>query len=472
MSLVISGATIIDGAAEAPISADSIWIEDGRIKAVGRRSEFGAPPTARHIDASGQFLIPGLMNANVHLLWDTRIETLARHWDHFDGLITEAAQIALKSGLTTVFDTWGPRRFLMSVRDRINRGEIAGSRIFCAGNIVGLDGPYSSDFAAKALEVASESFVRQVNAIWVENVGRHLMFLPPDEVAREVRRYIGRGIDFVKYASNEHGIPGAFLAFSPAVQAAIVAATHFAGMTAQAHTMTVEGLRISVEAGCDLIQHANVTGPIPIPASTLDLMAERETAAVVFPFTQRRLEWILANVSEAERITWYASDVNVRNLIGSGAPLLLANDGAILPPGRFSASAKSWASPGDDNLVDIDTGHFAWFKAMEEKGCSPMAMLKAATRNIAMAYGKIQELGTLERGKVADMLILGKDPLKAAENYRTIETIIQGGRVIDTAKLPERNILRRPLAPAAEEREYIPFLGVRETFPTCPCMRR
>ena len=336
MSLIISGATIIDGVAEAPIAADSIWIEDGRIKALGRRGELGAPPTARHIDASGRFLIPGLMNANVHLLWDTRIETVARYWGHFDALIAEAAQTALKSGLTTVFDTWGPRRYLMSVRDRIDRGEIAGSRIFCAGNIVGLDGPYSSDFNAKAVEVASESFVRHINAIWVENVGRHLMFLPPDnEVAREVRQYIGKGIDFVKYASNEHGIPGAFLAFSPSVQAAIVAEAHLAGMTVQAHTMTVEGLRISVEAGCDLIQHANVTGPVPIPASTLDLMAKRQTGAVVFPFTQRRLDWILANVSEAERIAWHASDVNARKLIGSGAPLLLANDGAIVPPGRF-----------------------------------------------------------------------------------------------------------------------------------------
>src|SRR5258708_33834973 len=83
------------------------------------------------------------------------------------------------------------------------------------------------------------------------------MFLPQDQVAREVGKYIGKGIDFVKYASNEHGIPGAFLAFSPAVQAAIVAEAHSHGITARAHTMTAEGLRIAVEAGSDLIQHAN-----------------------------------------------------------------------------------------------------------------------------------------------------------------------------------------------------------------------
>ena len=472
MSLVIAGATIIDAVSEAPLCGHSLWIEDGRIKALGKLAELRAPPDIDTIDATGRFVIPGLMNANVHLLWDTRIETLARYWGCYEALIIEAAQVALKSGLTTVFDTWGPRRHLMSVRDKIDAGEIVGSRIFCAGNIVGLDGPYSSDFNAKATEIASEAFVRHINAIWVENVGRHLMFLPPDEVAREVRRYIDKGVDFLKYSSNEHGIPGAFLAFSPAVQAAIVTEAHSRGITAQAHTMTVEGLRIAVEAGCDLIQHANITGPVPIPQSTLNLMAERHTGAVVFPFTQQRLDWILANVSASERTTWHASDVNARNLVRSGAPLLLANDGSIIPPGRFSSTAKSWASPGDDSLVDLDTGHFAWFKAMQQKGCPPMAMLEAATRNIAVAYGKGAQLGTLEPGKIADLLILDKNPLEAAENYRSIETIIKGGKIVDTSKLPERNLLTTPLDPSQEEADFIPFVATRETFPMCHCMRR
>src|SRR6202035_4635298 len=116
---------------------------------------------------------------------------------------------------------------------------------------------------------------------WVENVGRHLMWLTPEQVGQEVRAYIARGIDFIKYASNDHW-PGAFLAFSPRAQAFIVEEAHRVGITAQAHSMSVEGLRVAIEAGCDLITHCNITGPVSIPQATLELFAARRTGAVVF----------------------------------------------------------------------------------------------------------------------------------------------------------------------------------------------
>lgn len=481
MSLVVSGAAIIDGVAEAPIEGKSIWIERGRIKAIGRRDELGVASESQVIDARGKYVIPGLMNANVHLLADVRPENLVRHLDRYEDLIAEAAQVALKSGLTTVFDTWAPRRFLMAVRDRINAGEVTGSRIFCAGNVIGFDGPFSPDFIAKAPEVISAALVKRINAIWVENVGRRLMWLTPEQVTSEVRAYITKGIDFIKFASNEHGVhaAGAFLEFSPLAQEMMVKEAHRAGITAQAHTMSVEGLRIAIEAGCDLVQHANMTGPTPIPESTLELMARRKTGAVVFPWTERAFDWLMNNVSEAERTFWHASDINARNLIKSGVPLLMANDGAIFAPEALvdPAFAKWWGgAPEEHGLIPLATGHFAWFKAMEEKGCPPMAMLRAATRNIAVAYGKDKDLGTLEPSKIADMLILDKNPLQAAENFRSIHTIIKEGIVIDHDALPLNPILTRPMQPpAAEEDSFVPFMSAGEfpRFPTCPaCMRR
>jgi imidazolonepropionase-like amidohydrolase len=317
---------------------------------------------------------------------------------------------------------------------------------------------------------------RRINSMWVENVGRHLMWLPPDQVANHVREYINKGINFIKYGSNDH-YPGSFLAFSPEVQSAIVNEARRAGITAQAHTMSVEGLRVAIEAGCDLIQHANVTGPVPIPESTLELIAKKKTGAVVFPWTERGFEWILQNVNDMERNMWLASDANARNLIRCGATLLLANDGAIFAPEKLTTQSlnKSWgAAPVEDGLISLSEGHFVWFRAMEEKGCKPMDMLRAATRNIAVAYGKDKDLGTLEPGKLADLLILDRNPLQAAENYRSIHSIMKEGSFVDREALPLNPVLTRPMDPPAEEEaSYVPFITPRRVVPhICPtCMR-
>lgn len=475
-TLAITGATIIDATGGKPIEEGVILVEGKRIVAVGDRST-PVPPAAKKIIATGKYIIPGLMNANVHLLCDTRLENLVRHMGQLEELIAEAAQVALKNGQTTVFDTWGPRRFLMAVRDRIEAGETPGSRIFCAGNIVGLEGPFSQDFNAKVAEVASAALTRRINSIWVENVGRHLMWLTPDQVAKELRTYIGKGVDFIKYASNEHfwASAGAFLSFSPQVQAVIVEQAHRAGITAQAHTMSVEGLRIAVEAGCDLIQHSNITGPVAIPETTLELMARRKTGAAVFPFTQRRFEWILKDASDLQRTMWRASDTNARNFIRCGASLLLANDGSIFAPEMATDPllSKSWIVPGEDSLGDLGLGHFAWIKAMAEKDCPPMEILRAATHNVAVAYGKDKDLGTLEPGKLADLLILDKNPLQAAENYRCIHMILKDGAIVDRDALPTKPILTKPMEPPApEEACYVPFLVGNDKFPPCPCLCR
>jgi imidazolonepropionase-like amidohydrolase len=471
MSLLITGATIIDGAAAAPIEGKSIWIEGKRIKAIGSHDELAAPSTAYTIDARGKYIIPGLMNANVHLFAAFSLETIVSHMGRYEEVIAEAAQVALKNGLTTVFDTWGPRRFLMAVRDQINEGKRPGSRIYCAGNIIGFDGPFSADFLPKVAEVASSVLVRKVNSIWVENVGRQLMWLTPERVAEEVRRYIAKGIDIVKYASNDHA-PGAFLAFSTRVQAAIVEEAHRAGLTAQAHSMSVEGLRAAIDAGCDLVTHCNVTGPVPIPESTLELMVSRKTGAVVFAWTQKALDWIQTHCAD---INWEISDINARNLIRADAMLMLANDGAIYP--REMSSDPAWAKwsimAPEDNLFSLAEGHFTWFRAMEEKGCAPMKMLQAATRNIATAYGKDKDLGTLEPGKIADLLILEKNPLQSADHYRTLQTVIKEGAIVDRDALPLNPLLTAPAEPpVTEEGAYVPFTAAGK-LPLCPlCISR
>ncbi len=464
MSLLISRPTIVDGLADNPIEGQSILIEGSRIKSIGRREELSVPDGTRIIDARGKYAIPGLLNANVHILSDSkRLENTLRYWDRFEDLAAESAQLALKNGVTTVFDTMGIRKPIMAVRDRINNGEIPGSRIFCAGWIVGFDGPFSAEFFAKVPEIVSSDLVTRFNSICVENIGPALMFMPPEEVAKEVRAYLAKGVDFIKYAGNDH--LGPMQPFSERVQSAIVEEAHRAGTTAQAHTMAVEGMRVAIEAGCDLLSHGNITAHFPIPDATLELLVERKTGISVFPFTERRTEFIMSRAGEMgafSRRYFENSDINSRRLVECGAELLLATDGSIRGPDLTSdpRMKDSWVIPGEDNLNDLRDGHFVWFKAMEEKGCPPMRMLKAATRNIAVAYGKCGDLGTLEAGKLADILILDEDPLRSAENYRTISMVIKDGVEIDRDSLPMQPVLTRPLPELPEEAtEYLRYIA-------------
>jgi imidazolonepropionase-like amidohydrolase len=469
--MIISGATIIDGVSDRPIKGQSLWVDGGRVKAIGAADDFGAVSSAKVIDGAGKHIIPGLMNANVHLLLDARMENLVRHELRYDQLIAEAAQVALRNGFTTVFDTWGPLGPLKAIREQINAGERPGSRIFCAGNIVGLDGPFSPDFFPKTLEVASPTLAERINVLWSENVGAHLTGMTPEQVGREIRTYAKKGIDFVKYASSDHqrGLVPVFLVFSERVQGAIVEEAHRAGVTAQAHVNTVESLRMAVEAGCDLIQHGNFTGATPIPDSTLRTMIDRKTACVVFPFTRARCRWARDKHDDVYS-QWLASmNDNVQRLVQAGVTVLLGTDGGLWAPDIATDPAWGKWIPGVDNLHDLEHGHIHWFKAMDELGLAPMDSLKAATRNVAAAYGKDKDLGTLKPGKIADLVILDKDPLEAPENYRCISQIIKEGRVVDHAALPLTAILTKPSEePSADVLAYRASRGsLKLGYPVC-----
>ena len=102
----ITGGTIIDGTGANPIRDGVIVIEGGRISAVGPRASVRVPAGARVIDAAGKHIIPGLMDANVHLILGSAIEFIVRYEGRYEDLIEEAAQVSLKNGLTTVFDSW------------------------------------------------------------------------------------------------------------------------------------------------------------------------------------------------------------------------------------------------------------------------------------------------------------------------------------------------------------------------------
>ena len=438
--IAILGATLIDGNGGSPSSDAVILIQGTRILAIGGR-EMPVPSQARIIDASGKYVIPGLMDANVHLFFACSPDALVRYEGRYGDVIREAAQIALKNGLTTVFDTWGPRRALTRIRDQISRGDIPGSRIFLAGNIIGLGGPTSEDFFPLARTVLSRSVADTIDARWEQGVGSDLLWRTPEEVRARVRAYIQSGQqDFVKYAGSGHGHVQ-YICFSEQVQRAIVEEGHRAGLTVQSHTTTPESLRLAIEAGVDLLQHPDLTGPASMPERTLASLVERDIPCAALLVTRRFLAWSDDHLPEAVRTFNRYKDENDARLINAGARILLTTDSGVLPDEAVGHPLLGSFVAAEDSPLWLGRSHFLWLEAAEQLGMDPMDALLAATRNIARAYRVDEHLGTLEEGKSADLLILERNPLEAAANYRGIHLVMKEGRVIDRDGLPTQPIL-------------------------------
>ena len=441
----ITGATILDGTGSRPIRNGTVLIRGDRIESIGRAAEVTVPGAATRIDARGKWIIPGLMDANLHLYLNTDLETLIKYEGRYHEIVLEAAQIALKTGQTTVFDTWGPRESLVKARDMINAGEAPGSRIYLGGNIIGFDGPLSADFRQAAAAHVSKAFAKRTNEFWEQGTGRDLLWMTPDEVRTAIREYVTREVDFLKYGASGH-VDMNFIVFSPRVQRIIVEEGRRAGMTVQTHTTSVESLDMAIEAGVDIITHGGVSGPTTlIPDETLKKLVDRDIAVSVLSITQKRLDALLKDAPESTLTPYMEkAKINHRNMIEAGVRMLVSTDAGIENP-ILSAEAKNRVHV--DPRTKLGEGHFNAIQALEEMGMEPMEILKSATSHIAQAYELEEDIGTLAPGKRADLVILDANPLRNARNYRKINAVIKDGNRVDLEALPVAPVISSMVVP-------------------------
>ena len=440
-NVAITGATVIDATGRAPIANGVVVIENGKVTGVGPAASTPIPASATRINAQGKWVIPGLMDANLHLYLNGYLEELIRFEGRYDQVVLEGAQIALKTGQTTVFDTWGPREELIKVRDMINAGQAVGSRIYLAGNIIGFSGPLGPDFFLPSAAHATQAFVKRTNEHWEQGTGRELLWMPPDTLRKAIRKYTGLGVDFLKFGASGH-VDMNFMSFSERQMKVIVEEGHRAGMTVQTHVTSPESMDMAIEAGVDILTHGDISGPTyPIPDETIKKLVDRNVAVSVLAITRRALDaqveknpnWILTPYMKI-------SAINIRNMTKAGVKLMISTDAGVENPVRAAESPTRGADTVDAR-VKLGEGHFNALVSLEEAGMAPMEILKSATSNIAKAYKVDKELGTLEVGKAGDLVILDADPLASARNYRRINSVIKGGKVIDIASLPTNPVI-------------------------------
>jgi len=453
--LAVVGGTIIDGNGGTPIENGVVIIDGKRIVAVGDRST-PIPARAKKIAATGKFIIPGLMETGAYLVGDYEpVDTLIRYEGRYDELAIEGAQMALKGGVTTLVGIWGPRDDLIKAREAINQGRVPAARLYFSGNIVGYDGPMSVDFigddAGVGIETfepaVSRKFMDRVNARFTQDVGSELTLLEPEEIRQRIHNYATSGIDFVALGISAHR-PWAFQysVFAPSVQQLIVQETHRAGLLAVGFSANSNRtINEALGAGVDLIYYCDttLTGKA-LPAATIALLAQRQIPCAISPNTSTAEAFYRQQIHDGGPLLSYIESMalNDRALISSGAMTLMATNGGLYGRDTFATwQTRGIAMSDGQTLKVLGSSHYWWLMAAQEKGMTPMAALLSATRNVARAFKLDKDLGTLERGKLADLVVLDKNPLERAENYRSVSLVVKEGRVIDRDALPTQKLL-------------------------------
>ena len=466
--IALVGGTVIPVTDDGPIANATILIDNGKIVAVGPSRKHATPDGYRVIDATGKWITPGLIDTNAHLVLTTIPEFFVKYEDRLDDIALQSAQVALKYGLTTIGDTWGPVDVLLSVRDRINRGEAIGTRVLVGGNIIGTGGPFTPYFMTgwdhRGNDIRYGGWVhpdiqRRINAKWEAGVGPELLGMTPPEVRQALRSYIARGVDFIKIGVSGHSL-GAVepLTFSSEALEAIRDEARRARIPFSTHTFSVPSVKAAMDIGTPLLMHPNVM-------STPYASASPEQKAAIRGFAARAArEGVYAglmSIPNKEQIDivsrWNAADhpgASAVNAIMSERKLYL-NDAYYR---RSVEGLKIWLDAGVKYTIATDAGpeaadlgptiwlrlgraHFERMEAFQQLGQSPREVLIAATRNGAAAYGLADRLGTIENGKIADLLILTADPLADIRNLRKIDMVIKDGRVVDRQSLPSVKVL-------------------------------
>jgi imidazolonepropionase-like amidohydrolase len=419
-TIAVQGATLIDGTGRAPIS-DAVILTDGeRIRAVGKRGSVAIPRDAHLIDARGKFILPGLIDCHCHLedvgLGD--LGELPREWhtpDKLRELILDNARLDLARGITTIRDL-GSTPLLFKVRAEIESGKFPGPRIVAAG----------------------WQLVKKSPGAYM--VPSFLEYDGAEDARKQVRHLVALGADVIKVRlTSMRPLP------SLEELRAIVAEAHALGRLVTAHTDVPanEAVQLAIDAGLDGIEHnaplraskavllemANkhmflvaglgslfvqryTSGPA---ASMLDGLTRRGLPPPVIAALEKDAAAVQQQTTELKKSGWNPDEVRARCV----REMQEARQAGVL------------LGFGTDNGTDAMI-HGQQYKALygeSQLGSSPMETILMATRDAARILGREEDLGTVEPGKFADLVVLDADPLTDLRNVGSVEWVMKGGEL-------------------------------------------
>ncbi len=414
-SILIENVTLIDGTGRAPISGASVFVKGDRIAAVSP-GPIAHEPGVEVIDGTGKFLIPGLIDTHIHLAGGLMRDGKPA----FDRQMAVAALHGyLYSGVTAVFDAGNEPDFIFPIREEERSGQFLSPRIFAAGALLTVPG--SRGYGVPSMVIAD---------------------LKTSKPALEAY-YKQRRPDLQKVLIDRQGV---FVPLSPTPSVAllknIVTLGKQFGVRTTVHAATEEDFNDALDGGVTVFAHAmrypsndtlvaRVAKPPIVLSTTMAIRAyfvqlARDSSFLDDPLIQATVDpRILETQRTVEppklRVPRGSADQNA--FLG---PYLAENIKKIHDAGGILAAGtdRTW---GASLHMELDL--------LQKAGIPLLDVVRIATLNGAIYLGRENDLGSIEPGKVADMVLLGADPTRAAKNFQAIEAVFKGGVRVDRRAL-------------------------------------
>jgi imidazolonepropionase-like amidohydrolase len=420
--LALVGGMLLDGYETPPLHHAAVLIEGNKIVQMGPASEVKIPAGTPVVDTSGLTMMPGMIEAHAHLSlighgdYARYFTWLEQHKAAFpmERVMEIAAKQLLMAGVTSAIDLSGYLKESPSVRDRIARGDIPGPRMQVSGPPIAHGGGAG----------APAGMVTPLSATEIHS---------PAEAAKATDDHITAGVDVIKAQ-----VPLSFDEYK-----AIVDAAHKRQVRVHAHVYTEKEVGEALRAGVDVLQHVGAAGTPPYSAELIKAIVD--SGRPVVPTAAHRVYVFPATVDFPERLQDprlkqdFPPDLyaEVQDSLKDFTHLRYFN---TTDRQMFfgDASMKQWITTGAVVGMGTDSGTPMNFqfdclwreaKAFVDHGMAPQRVISALTRVNARIYGKGNEIGTIEPGKLADIIAVYGNPLFDIVALDRVEIVVKDGVV-------------------------------------------
>jgi imidazolonepropionase-like amidohydrolase len=410
-TIALTNALLIDGTSDSPLPGATVLMEGSRLGQVGR--DVAVPVDAQVIDLHGQTVMPGLMDAHVHLTMDALCgqSVVWHHLSTHPTLIAfhelANAQMALNAGFTTLRNMQVGGHHIggdVALRDAIKAGLVLGPRIIPSAMIFGMTGGHNDMFVPAAFKDR-----------WSTADG-------PDECRKAVRMAIREGAEFIKiFTTGNHSYPVQVdsLNYTQAEIEAICQEAAAAGRRVAAHASSAAGIKNAIRGGVATIEHGTRLddeaiqlmvdhGTYLVP--TLSIISSSAMSGTWQPLSEGMQ--VPPEITAKRRARFEEHLDGVRRAYQAGVKIVLGTD------------ASDYAPFGRNGLE---------LELMVQAGLSPMDAIRAGTSVAAESFGIGHATGSIESGKLADVLIIDGDPtldVRLLQDVQRIKRVYMAGQLV------------------------------------------